>query len=548
MPTLLPGRRARGCVWRQLALFLCLQLSLACGSFAHAHASLIAADPSDNSVLSALPDHATLTFSEPVTPLVFRLASPAGGTQPLGRITPVDDKLHISLPPGGRSGTYALSWRVVSADGHPVGGTLLFSVGAASVVADATESTASWRPQAIWLARLALYLAMFFAVGGALFQAMTGSGHRSKLWTKQAAWLGLAAIPSGFVLQGLDALDADWRSVLSLSTWQAALDTSYAITLALAGLALIAARLSIHLSARYAQVLSASTGALLLGLAFAASGHASAAPPQWLARPAVALHVLAAALWLGALIPLWQQARSQSPSFIHSLGIFSRYISFVVMTLVATGLLLAWLQMGLFSSLWTTLYGRVLLAKLSVVVGLLLLGTWNRYRLTAAALRGEAVARRALARTIAIEILLAVCLLAIIALWRFTPPPRALNFVRPATVSMHIHDAAAMADLTLTPTSPSKPGSLELMLLDANMAPLEVLAVNVSFSNVSLGIEPIRRKAQKLGPGRWEIVALDLPRANRWTLDIDALISDFDQIELKGELQIADTPYPISAP
>ena len=40
-----------------------------------------------------------------------------------------------------------------------------------------------------------------------------------------------------------------------------------------------------------------------VGLSLAASGHAASAPPQWLTRPAVFLHGVAVAYWIGALCP-----------------------------------------------------------------------------------------------------------------------------------------------------------------------------------------------------------------------------------------------------
>ncbi len=49
-----------------------------------------------------------------------------------GEIAAVDATLTIAVPPLP-DGTHVLSWRVISADGHPVGGSLIFSIGAPSV-------------------------------------------------------------------------------------------------------------------------------------------------------------------------------------------------------------------------------------------------------------------------------------------------------------------------------------------------------------------------------------------------------------------------------
>ena len=74
-------------------------------------------------------------------------------------------------------GTHVLVWRVVSEDGHPVGGSLVFSLGAPSAggqpEADAPADRAV--QAALWLGKVVLYVGLFFGVGGAFFLAWIGS-------------------------------------------------------------------------------------------------------------------------------------------------------------------------------------------------------------------------------------------------------------------------------------------------------------------------------------------------------------------------------------
>jgi copper transport protein len=51
---------------------------------AFAHASLLKAEPADGAVLPAAPAVLTLTFNEPVSPLVFRLLDPGGEPRAVG--------------------------------------------------------------------------------------------------------------------------------------------------------------------------------------------------------------------------------------------------------------------------------------------------------------------------------------------------------------------------------------------------------------------------------------------------------------------------------
>lgn len=532
-----PRRYAPACAWRRLVFLLLVFTCLCCGQTAYAHASLLLAEPADNSLLKALPPQITLTFNEPVNPLVFRLARPDGTTLALDRISPVDNRIDIVLPEEKPPGTYGLSWRVISVDGHPVGGTLLLSVGARSATS-AVDDAHRARSSAIWLVRLALYVGVFVAIGAALFHACFDPAHRAPRWPRRAAWLGLAAILPSLALLGLDAMDAPWTEILHPPIWQTALRTTYALTLGCAALALIASMACLQAATPGARRRFAAIATLLLCVGFAASGHASAAAPAWLARPAVALHTLAVTAWLGALIPLWRQMRNGTPRLEQVLAGFSRRIRVVVALLMVSGTLLAWLQVDRLASLWTTPYGQVLLCKSGLLACLFGLAAWNRYRLTARVMEGDPRARQRMAHVILAEILLAGCVLGVVALWRFTPPPRALHAERPATVSLHIHQATAMADITLRPAGQGQGGSMDLVLLDAAMAPLEPKEVHVSLSNAALGIEPVRRIATRLSPGLWRVGPLALPRADRWTVRIDALVSDFDEIALTADLRL----------
>ena len=94
--------------------------------------------------------------------------------------------------------------------------------------------------------------------------------------------------------------------------------------------------------------------------------------------------------------------------------------------LIATGFWLAVMQLGRVDALWSTGYGQVLACKLVAVAALLGLGAANRYWLVPRLQARGAAAARPLATSISFELAIAVVILALVALWRFTPPPRAL--------------------------------------------------------------------------------------------------------------------------
>src|SRR3546814_20071619 len=95
-------------------------------------AALISTFPMGGAVLAQSPAQADLVVDAAVSPLVVTLISPGGKTAALKRARQDNNRGVIGLPSLADSGTFGLSWRVVSADGHPVGGTFVFSVGAPS--------------------------------------------------------------------------------------------------------------------------------------------------------------------------------------------------------------------------------------------------------------------------------------------------------------------------------------------------------------------------------------------------------------------------------
>jgi copper transport protein len=274
----------------------------------------------------------------------------------------------------------------------------------------------------------------------------------------------------------------------------------------------------------------------------AASGHASSAPPTWLARPAIWLHVLAITLWIGSLLPLADSLLGGAPD-LSRLRRFSRRIPVVLLVLVVSGGVLVYLQFDTPSSIWQTAYGRVLAIKLCFVAALLGLGAYNRYRLTPAVLGARPVAQRAMRRIIYVEFVLSVVVLAVVALWRFTPPPRALHSTQAVTAassatSAHFHSAAAMADLLLERPATGRPATLTLYLTKADLTPLPAQDVDIEFSNADAGVEAIVFSAKQADDGTWQVQEIDLPSLPRWNVRIDALVSDFDRISLEASLDM----------
>ena len=239
------------------APLIALLIALAPASEACAHASLVKAVPADGAVIPLPPAALTLTFNEPVAPLVVRLIGPDGAPLAPIAVTAQDTTVTISAPPALRRGTHVLSWRVISADGHPVGGSLMFSIGARSPAAQPENLADRGVRAALWAVRVVMYVALFVGAGGAFFAAWIADGAARRAWIVFVLAAGLVAVAVSVGLQGLDALDLPLSGLQHKLAWEAGLATSYRATAVAVALALLAAVFgSVAKSASTARALS----------------------------------------------------------------------------------------------------------------------------------------------------------------------------------------------------------------------------------------------------------------------------------------------------
>jgi methionine-rich copper-binding protein CopC len=98
---------------------------------ATAHTTLESSSPADGARLSSAPDQVTLDFTEPIRTALTRVLvrGPNGGEFESGPPQVIaSDRMAQPLQPLGAAGGYQISFRVVSVDGHPLAGTIRFTL------------------------------------------------------------------------------------------------------------------------------------------------------------------------------------------------------------------------------------------------------------------------------------------------------------------------------------------------------------------------------------------------------------------------------------
>jgi copper transport protein len=271
--------------------------------------------------------------------------------------------------------------------------------------------------------RIALYISAVLSSGVALFVLALGVQRKSftvRLGAVAAVIAGLTVVLAigfgGALMRGGGA-----EALLAFETWQFAART----TLGSSAIVGVVGALLLVIGFRRAARLPLILGAAFTLGAFLVTGHAASAPPVMVMTPMVGIHLLAAAFWFGALAPLFAAAGAQTPV---DAGIlmqrFSRFAVVGVALLVASGAVVAWVQTDGLQGLFTTVYGRFLLAKVAAFGILLGLAVYNKSWLTPRLQRGDAGAARRIRRTIAVESVLYVFILGVAAALSLSAPPR----------------------------------------------------------------------------------------------------------------------------
>jgi methionine-rich copper-binding protein CopC len=97
-----------------------------------AHNSLIGSSPADKATVDAGPQTITLTFDQPVQDgdgvNTISIRDPQGNHWEAGPPQVSGSEVTAPVRPLGPSGLYSITWRVLSADGHPVQGALSFTL------------------------------------------------------------------------------------------------------------------------------------------------------------------------------------------------------------------------------------------------------------------------------------------------------------------------------------------------------------------------------------------------------------------------------------
>lgn len=536
-----------------LRLFaLLLLVGLAFSQQALAHAVLMESSPKSGEMLATAPKEVRVTFNENVGPIFFKILDRSGkevGSP--GEIKLDGYSLILPLNDTLPNGTYVLTYRVISADTHPVGMTFGFSVGepmADTSQISAAPTTTAWT-SAVAANRWILYVTMLLAAGSALFTliiptptSVTASTYKlGRIAAIVAAVTYILAIGVG----GAEMMLAGGNALLSASTWSRGLQSTLTPSAAIGVPAMLI------LLYAFAATDKPRTGALAVGAvaaiaSFLVTGHAATAPPVWLMATVVAVHLTCAAFWFGALVPLYKTTQAADTTEAGRIMTrFSIWAMYSVGLLILSGVVVTWVQVQTPGNLTTTEYGMILIRKLVVVGIILALATYNKFVLTPRLEKGDAKGAVIIRRTIRIEFAAYLFILGAAMALTLTSPPRAIVAGGAAAPGMSMDGFRATAksgdysaDIEVTPARAGE-NMLMVTVKDKTGAPITTMAdLEVTANLPAAGISDVTVKGQNVGNGMWHVTFKEMIIPGDWTVRIDAFVTDFDKVGMETTVPI----------
>ncbi|HLS63600.1 MAG TPA: copper resistance CopC family protein [Ruania sp.] len=146
-PVAAPTRHADSRLFPLLALatFGALLLAALTALPAAAHSTLLSATPEDGAELEEVPDAVVLTFNEDITDLGTDIVvtGPDGEDATDGETQIEGPEVSRALAADLTAGEYTITWRAVSADGHPIDGESTFTVQEGAEAGDDADESAS---------------------------------------------------------------------------------------------------------------------------------------------------------------------------------------------------------------------------------------------------------------------------------------------------------------------------------------------------------------------------------------------------------------------
>ena len=292
----------------------------------------------------------------------------------------------IAQLPRLADGAYQATWHIISADGHPVSGIIMFAVGNVDSIpriasvghSDGQMAMSDEEPMLAGAALVpailrGLALSALLSLCGMLGFIAYGSMSSSRQ-IRMCAWLSVIA--TGLLLAHLIVwlIHVSPENKLDAAILQAALSREVGLNEFLRLLFAALTAWAIILARQLRLAFALSLAAVIAG---GAIGHSAAIDPI-VAIPMKSLHLVGVAFWLGGLL-LLATSDTTDENIVGSAGTISSVALISIIVVGITGIVQAFLFLPSWRDLVGSAYGLTLIGKAGGLAALAAFGAYHRY-------------------------------------------------------------------------------------------------------------------------------------------------------------------------
>ena len=521
---------------RSLLVIAVALAALTAAPAAFAHAILQESTPSNNSVVRTTPKTVSLRFNEAVETAFgsIRVYDCGGGRVDSGKIVrPSKDSVAVTIDRRLAQGTYTVTWRVISADSHPVAGAFVFNVkrANASTCKQVFGAKTPGTIDALFKFVRALDFALILlVVGGAIALAVVLRSAAAELRTRMfriLAGLSFGLVIAGalcIVLQGSVAGGFGLSEAFRWDTVHSVLQTRFGHAfLWQIGVAIVVGALAM-MASRSRRLELLPLFALLLIPTISAAGHARTSGAFAIFLDV--FHVAAASTWVGGLaftiLGLLLAGDDRWPLASRAVPRFSLLAVVSVATLITAGSIRGYQEVRAFHGLWDTRYGQLLLIKIALVLPLLLLGLYNnRYAVPRLKKQiASVVEQRRFLRAAGTELAIMAAIVGVTAVLVTEPPAKAS-----ISAAKYATDTIPIGPLELNYLiDPAKTGPNVIHLYfyrPKSGFPASVDDAKMSATLPSKNLGPLRIPLTRIVPSHYTTSAGVFPEAGDWQVTFE---------------------------
>jgi copper transport protein len=547
---------------------------------ASAHAALVSTTPEQGSVIGSSPTKVSLTFNEPVRviPGKTQVIAPDGKRINSGDPVATGGTLSLDVRVADHPlGTYLVSYRIISADGHPLSGGFMFSVGAPSQTAPSALADDPSVGVLLAAAKYAGYAGLTLAVGPLLFLAVLWPRRSSTRGPMRLVWIGLGLV--GVSTMGSYWLQAPYTSGagpfdvsvgelrdVALSSFGLWSGVRVAVLVAVVAVLRVRPPVRAPLPVRArARVLVGAGGPpvdaptpppaagrprrcsalplVLLGalglLTWPLAGHAAASPVPPVSALADTVHLASMAVWLGGLIVLVGFVLRKGWADRRVLGVvlpvWSRWAAVAVCWLVLGGVVQAVIEIGGVGALLDTRYGQLIVVKAGLLGAVLAVAFFSR----------RLVMRRSparLGRLVAAELGLAAVVLVASSMLVQTTPGRSADIEARAAAeavgfSTTLNSPIFSVQFEIFPVQIGENNTLHAFVYTPAGKPVEVAEWKATVALPEKGIPPIPNAMASIR-GNQGIGAVTFPYPGKWELTLTIRLDDLNQATVRTTVDV----------